>query len=384
MRKAEKPKLPPKPTDRLKLTWTLVLQALGGMLLGAVLSYQFLRGGFKLAPPDVAKPVVLGVLIVGFFMAMVVNLVAHEGGHALASRLRGGTILRGVIGRWRFERFRTGFRGRRARALKGIGGFVQSVLPVDAHFRDSMTVMLLGGPFANLAVAGLAALPLWLLELHFGLRLMLVEMVVFGLILGLVNLIPFRNAGFLTDGAQLWRLWTDPKALAHYERMGRIARASLDGLRPREIDAADLAALDPTHGFGMEKFVAQLVHKAVRDDLGDLAGARAIIDAALPDWERLPDGFRQLLAVSAANSLAQLDRDPARARAWLERAEGGLVEDYQLAEVEARIADIEGDPITRDLAIQRLRQGIADTIYLGDAKVYREKLELWEREGRIS
>jgi len=372
--------LPLGKSGELKLTWGLALQVLLGMAVGAFGSYQLLRGGFKWAPQGTNQLLMLGVVVTGFGIAMLGNLLVHELGHALAGQAMGGSIVRLVIGPWRYERFRSGYRWRKVRALAGIGGFVQSVLPADARLRHSTTVMLLGGPLSNLLLAALAFGLTHSFDLHWAVRLCLIEVAVFGAILGFVNLLPFRMQGFLTDGAQLFRLWTQADAFARAQLTARIARASIDGLRAREIADADVATLDPQHANPNDRFLALLLRSAVLADRGDLLAARASIDIALGDWDKLPDGFRQLLAISAANLAAQIDRDPERARAWLERAEGGLIEDYQYAEVRARIADLEGDPVTRDVSIEHLRQAVDDSIYLGDAKSYRDKLAKWDQE----
>ncbi len=372
--------LPQRNKGELKLSWGLVLQVLGGMAFGAWGSYQLLRGGFRLAPEGTDKLLMLAVVATGFGVAMVFNLVIHELGHALAGRAMGGSILRIVLGPWRYEQFRSGFRWRKVRALAGVGGFVQTVLPADERLRRATSVMLLGGPSSNLLLAAMAWGLTRTFDLHWALRLTLIEIAIFGAILGFVNLLPFRMQGFLTDGAQLFRLWTQPEALARAELGARIARSSIDGTRLREIADADIAALDPNHANPNERFVALVLQAGVLADRGFLSGAKRAVDRALADWDRLPDGFRQMLALQAANLSAQLDRDPKLAREWLDRAEGGIIEDYQYAEVRARIAELEGDPITRDMSIEHLRQAIADTIYLGDAKSYGEKLAKWERD----
>ena len=365
--------------NEFKLSFGLVLQILAGMAFGAWASYQLLRGGFSIAPAGTEKSWVLLLVVIAFVLALALNLALHELGHAFAGRVMGGTVLRVILGPFRYELFRSGFRWRKVRSLRGVGGFVQTVLPADGRLRAAMTVMLLGGPLANLLLAACAFVIARVPGVHYAVRLSCVEIATFGVILGLINLVPFRTQGFLTDGAQLWRLWMHPETLERTALTARIARSSIDGRRPRELDPADIEALDPSRSSGNERFVALLLRASVAADKGDLRAERTAIEAALADWEHLPDGFRQHLALSAANSCAQLDRDPVRAREWLARAEGGLIEEYQYAEVRARIANLEVDPITRDSSIEQMRRGIEDSIYLGDAKLVREKLARWDQ-----
>jgi hypothetical protein len=157
--------------------------------------------------------------------------------------------------------------------------------------------------------------------------------------------------------------------------MMRIVRASVDGLRPREIDPADLAALDIDQSEGMEKLAAQMLHAGVAYDTGDLAGTRVLLEPALADWKKLPDGLRQSLAMIAALLSAELDRDPAMAREWLQRAEAGLMNPFEFDWVRACIADLEGNAGERDAALARMRAALDDTIYLGEERVYREKMD---------
>lgn len=369
----------PQQLGRRKSGWrgilVVVFQAAAGGAFGFLATAALLKGGLQLAPPGTSKAWALLTFAVALALAVPVQTMVHELGHALAGRLMGGFLLRFVVGPWRCLRFRSGFRWQRVRSLKGIGGFVQTLMPADAQFRRAMTVMLLGGPLANLLLAGvywlvMAYAPYW------PLRVSAVGLVLFGVFLGLINLVPFRVRGFMTDGAQLLRLWTKPDALMHAQRMARIARSSVDGLRPRELQADDLAALDPSRLTGIERFAALALRAAVAADGGDLAQARRWLEPALADWDQWPDGFRQVLAIPAAELSIVLDGDAAAARAWLAKAEGGLIEDFHVAWVEAGIAGLEERAADRAQALERVRRGIEDTVYRGDEQIYRERLAL--------
>lgn len=332
-----------------------------------------LHSGVQLAPQGTDRLLKLYCIIGATIVALPVQVIIHELGHALLGRAFGGFLLRLVIGPWRYQRYRSGFRWQRVRLLKGLGGFVQILMPPDQRFRVALTWMLLGGPTANLVIAGLGLLLMWFAP-WWPLRVFAIPVVMVGLMIGLINLAPFRVSGFLTDGAQIWRIWTDRSALDRMQRMTRLLRASIDGLRPRDLDPDDIAALDPGKLVGLERFVALAVRVSVAEDEGRLEDARKLAHGALEDWDRLPDGFRQLLALSAAGTCARLDRDASGARKWLARAEGGLLEDFQVAWVEALIAELEGHTDEMALALDRVRKGIEDTIYVGDEQVYRERL----------
>jgi hypothetical protein len=352
----------------------LLLQMGIGAIVGGATMFLLLKGGVQLAPPGTNKALVVLLIVPALLAAMVVHFLAHELGHALVGQWMGGRILRVIVGPWRWELFRSGFRRVRVRSLKGIGGLAQTILPDGPNFRRAFVLMLLGGPFANLALAGIA----WLLLPMIGpwpLRVIAAVFVAIGLLIGLVNLLPFRSGGFQTDGLQLLRSFTDPQGLAARRRVLRIARASIDGLRPRDIDPDDLAALDIDKSQGMAKLAAQMLHAGVAYDSGDFAQTRKLLEPALADWQKLPDGLRQSLAMIAALLSAEFDRDPAMSREWLQRAEAGLVNSFEFDWVRACIADLEGDAAGRDAALARMRAGLDNTVYLGEESVYREKME---------
>lgn len=352
----------------------LLLQMGIGAVIGAATMILLLKGGAQLAPPETNKALVVLLIVPALLAAMLVHFLVHELGHALVGQWMGGRILRVIVGPWRWELFRSGYRRVRMRSLKGVGGMAQTILPDGPNFRRAFVFMLLGGPLANLLLAAMV----WLLLPLIGpwpLRLLAGVFVAIGLLIGLVNLLPFRSGGFQTDGLQLLKSFTDPQGLATRQRVLRIARASIDGMRPRDYDPVDLAALDIDKSEGMEKLAAQMLHAGVAYDSGDLARTRELLEPALADWQKLPDGLRQSLAMIAAHLSAELDRDPAMAREWLQRAEAGLSHPFEFDWVRACIADLEGNATERDAALKRMHAALDDTVYLGEERVFREKME---------
>lgn len=350
----------------------LLLQMAIGAVVGALLAKTLLSGG-ALAPAGASKLGVVLLALLGLMLAFPLQILVHELGHALLGVWQGGTLLRIVVGPWRWERRRSGFHYSKARALAGIGGFAQTVMPADQGFRAAMSWMLLGGPLANLLTAA-AAYAVMISPAPWPLRVLAIGPAVIGLLLGLVNLMPFATRGFLSDGAHLRNLWRRPAQSERQQRLMRLARASLDGRRLRELDPQDLAALDPAQLSGAERFGGVLLHASVHADRGEIEPARALIETGLDEWDQYPDGFRQSLAVLAAGFAASVDRDPLRARALLARAEGGLLEPFQTALVEAQIAHLEGRLAERDAAIARVRASLADTLYRGDVAVVEDAL----------
>jgi uncharacterized coiled-coil protein SlyX len=350
-------------------------QGLGAAAFGGISTFLLIRYADGLAPEGTAKLMVLAVVLVALIAAVWLHLIAHELGHALGARCYGGTLLRLLIGKSLFHRRRSGYRHQRIRGIKAIGGFAQSVLPVDERFNRAMVAMLLGGPLANLLIAGLMLPVVQIDWAPWPLRVAGIGLVGFGLFLGLVNLIPFRTGGFLTDGAQLLRFLREPGHRERARAVMRLARASLDGLRPREYPAEDLACFDTDASDPADRFAALYLHSAHAYDTGNVERARVLVGQALSDWERWPDGFRQHFAALAALLALEVDRDAETGRREYERARHGLLEEFQTSWLEALLADLESRHAEQAEALKRLEAALADTLLTGDARFYRERLE---------
>ena len=133
-------------------------------------------------------------------------MILHEAGHALAGLAVGMRIVALGIGRWRFERGGDGWRAWRGPSLAGVGGFAALVPgPGRGGGAPAQAVYLLGGPLANLvagagacvlAIAPASTAPAWVAGAILGLGIS-------GVLMGAINLVPFRTHGWRSDGMGL-------------------------------------------------------------------------------------------------------------------------------------------------------------------------------------
>lgn len=86
-------------------------------------------------------------------LAIAVNLVIHESGHALASNLVGFRLRAFAVGPFVLERKRNAFQLRLSLQTSALGGYIYS-LPVNQHrFREKEAVVVGAGPVANFLTA---------------------------------------------------------------------------------------------------------------------------------------------------------------------------------------------------------------------------------------
>src|SRR5690554_5353938 len=170
-----------------------------------------------------------------FIFAGWLNLILHEAGHALAGIAFGQRAYAFGIGPWRLERGQAGWHVRKGGAISGVGGFAALAPRAGrAGSRRDMVAFLLGGPFANLltGAAGLALLHCW--QPPALLAAALVGAVLSALLLGVVNLLPFRSKGWYSDGLNLLHLLRNNASARARIQSTQLLGLSLAGVRPRD------------------------------------------------------------------------------------------------------------------------------------------------------
>lgn len=133
---------------------------------------------------------ILCMLAAGFLA-----IAIHESGHAVVGELAGFHVNSLRVGRLQVDRpFRISlYRGRGT----GAGGWV-SLFPVK-HDKLVLraTLMLLAGPFASLASAGL------LIALPYSKGMFSAWFICISLLIGVMNLVPFRHRAVISDGGRV-------------------------------------------------------------------------------------------------------------------------------------------------------------------------------------
>lgn len=333
------PRPPEVPAWKQKQQWVqLLVGGLmgGGVTLWLILTVDDLRGGELLLISG-------ALLLVGWLQVLL-----HEAGHALAGLAAGLRLLALGVGPLRAERSAAGWRLHWAGSIRGIGGFAL-LLPRDGtHGRWQATTYLLGGPLANLLAAGLAwaAIRAGLADTMPWLALAWVT-VATGLVLGLMNLLPFLAGGWSSDGRQLLKLWQGSEEARLSATLARIGGLAMLGVRPRDWPqtlSLDFRLDDAPQGVGDALARCQLVHAIDTRAFDDPAAAAAAARLAGGFWQS-PDGMRQINALLLARWVLDTSGDAARADAWCALSEGGLLDQgASRAALRARIALLRGEP----------------------------------------
>lgn len=343
------PDAPAKPTSRARA----VLGALGGAAIGAALATAGIEAADALGiewralfPEEagIGRWLIGGALLL---LAFWLQVLLHEAGHAVAGIAGGLRPLAFGVGPLRLERSGEGWRFRWGGGLSGISGFAL-LLPSPEHppSRAAQAAYLLGGVVANALIAGAA---LWALSLTPSgvLQGLLVALVATGLFLAVVNLIPFRSQGWLSDGAGLWSLWRQPGLALASIALQQAVQASVEGVRPRDWPAGLLPREDAPFGEfgepGLDIAIASMrLSRAI--DAGQLPQAEAAAGYLHAAWPTATPALRPGLAAMLAVHCLLVRKDIATVRAWRERMVGSLLDmGCHEAWLDAEIALADGD-----------------------------------------
>lgn len=341
------------PRARAWRRWTVVvLTFLGGGLFGVAAATFADRLLGVLSWPALAG------LFASLMLGVWLHVVLHEAGHALAGLAAGMRPVALGVGRWRFERSASGaWQRRRADAIAGVGGFA-IMLPRDGRGRGrrAQAIYLLGGPLANL----LTALAAGLLATRLSSPLAVAALSGIGvgaLLVGLVNLVPFRTHGWSSDGMSLWQLLRGAGDALLGQRLQAAAGLSLSGTRPRDWPP-DLLPDEPALDGASPLLAAQgrMLRLAHAVDRGDRDAAWADARALAAGARTVPAAFRAHVAVAMAGFAEATTEDTALLAAWRPWCEGGLLDlspyrHWLDAELAARRG--EADAAARALACAR-------------------------------
>ena len=269
--------------------------------------------------------------------------LVHEGGHALAAWLVGIRIVRVDLGPIRLETTASGWRvGRTSR----LSSWAVYPLPSTPHrLRWRHAVLLAGGPAAVIG-AGAAYLGLAAVAAGSVLRLALLAGALMSVMDGLVSLVPVGWRSVRTDGWKLLTWLTDPAvALLRVSTTTLLLHAAL-GERPAEWPDAWIAAgreAPPGRDLAQYATARYFAYLAARD--------RGRLDEA---WRYLSDALARVCELSTTQGGAVLAeaalhhawafRDPASARALLDRVPDVAVLKVHRARAIGAIALAEGRP----------------------------------------
>ncbi len=321
----------------------------------------------------------LYILIAVFAMVGLLFLTTaiHEGGHFLAARHAGQTVVRAQLGPFEFIAGRSGWRARRRKAAMNVGGYVMACADYSRPWRPQMLWMMSGGIAANLVAALVfAALALslpgpwsplaWAIAVQNAGH-------------GLANAFPTRIA-MPSDGMQLLAWWRGiaedhPDLIA-----SRVTSASIAGHTADEVSDADLATLDD--GPLPSQVLAQWIRLKAAQMRGEWAASadagralEALCGSASPDLTKRLADLRWMARVDAAFSQALADGRPDALRS-LEFDEGPhWLCPYRWPRTQALLAAFEGNISLRDALLAESARWAEDSVD-GAVGVSEKKLSL--------
>ena len=343
----------PKPAKKFTLAGLMML--IGSATGGGLVAWSSMR-----ALGDDASPGHLAVVVLALLLAIWLQLLIHETGHALAALSRGYRAMAFGAGPLRLERGQAGWRFHVAKNVGGIGGFAALLPPADArHPRVDDAIYLAGGPLANLLAAALSFAALGWTEPGTVAATLLGSFAAFGVLIGALNLVPFTSAGWRSDGLGLLDLWRRPELVAGYRRVQQVGALQLTGTRPRDWPDALVPELPPPDADPHLRRGVALLRLSRALDREQPAPAREAATTLAADWAEAPDGMRQVIALSLAAHGALVERDPALVEAWLGHTDGGL---YDLSAsrrwLAAEAAALRGDLAGARVAIAEARAAL--------------------------
>ncbi len=220
------------------------------------------------------------------------------------------------------------------------GGFAMS-LPVRGEFRRSRFAWTVaGGPLASILMAGVC----WASIVRSGDGDWIGTFFWSAMITIASSAIPYSVRGIMSDGGRLWQLFRDPVATRCMLNLRALHADEVRGMRPRDWDAELVEAALKTPATESYYPYLQLLAFYRRVDLGDEQGALPYLEnalAAVPHASR--SAITRACYLEAACASADIQRNPAQARRWMERAaqlKRGKAEERH--GIEASIAMAEG------------------------------------------
>lgn len=322
----------------------------------------------------------LATLAVGLWL----HVILHEAGHALAGLAVGMRIVALGIGRCRFERGGDGWRAWRGPSLAGVGGFAALVPgPGRGGGAPAQAVYLLGGPLANLvagagacvlAIALASTAPAWVAGAILGLGIS-------GVLMGAINLVPFRTHGWRSDGMGLADLLLGRPDARLLQRAQAAMALSAAGTRARDWPADVVPAESglAAASVGAATMVRQLrLARAV--DAGDHMAASEAAHALVAGAGTLPATFRGQVALSMAAWAARCSADTALLEAWRAHCSGAILDATPLLHwLDGELARRHGDHAAARRELAAARRTLGRLPDAGGAKALSDALDQLEQ-----
>lgn len=348
----------PTARDSHRARWLQTLILLGSTVLGAGLA-----GGIYFATrlalrfPGVREWFTgMGTAVSGWDALILPVLAlfavaAHEVGHLAGGASQGMRFLLLIIGPFQWHATSCGTRFKWVTHL-GLMGGIAAMVPegVGPRLRRQLATMIASGPGASLLLGMFAAFAASQMEGRLAAYATGTAILSTGLFV--ITALPFRAAGFMSDGLQLLDLWRGQDAVPERALLLEISAQSLAGTRPRDWNPSSIAALGRLDSREPVRRIAatqlRLYHAMDRQDAVARERLRELLEQQVGDQA---DGFRQSALVELA-ICAGLRGDIRAARTHLSLAKGGVVDESRRLLAQTSLARLEG----ADEQVKRLRQ----------------------------
>jgi hypothetical protein len=262
-------------------------------------------------------------------------VAVHEGGHLLGARLAGFRFLFMTIGPLRIALEGGRLRWSFYTGLNNTGGLTCCVPTGEEGFRRRMILMVACGPLASLA-GGLLVYA-WAPPFRAWQVFAVLSLSAFA-----VSALPVHRDVFYFDGALISLFLRNGEEAEQLSALLLLYGAACVQ-RPREWSAALLKKAAQGKGRSAAAYSAALLGYGHALDAGDLEQAGKYLEEAQAHGQDLPPQMRSLGLVEAAYFAASHRGDAAGARALLEQAGPGFMEeDHERLRAEAAILLAEG------------------------------------------
>jgi len=321
----------PKRAKRKRLGNTLLGFA-SGLLFAAVLIWT------DNSARDAKNPAA-GFSLFFFFLAIILSVAVHEGGHLLAGwsvGFRFSFISVGPLS-LRLEYGRLKLHLRRGMPAAGYAGMHVNRV---SRLRLRLLVFTVAGPLANLLSVALTIIFLdyifptnasgWLyLPAHLFLQI--------SLILGLVNLVPFRLGMLFNDGSRIAMLLWSRTRSRRWMCITAVGNQSQQGVRPRHWRSTWVRGTSSLHDGSVDDFAGNWISYVRANDRQDAPLAASHLEKCLELMNQVGLPTQDLVALEAAVFLAWFRNDPMTAQKWAAQVKK-LTTIPQLLRIRAEVA----------------------------------------------
>jgi hypothetical protein len=257
----------------------------------------------------------LAFYLVGLFL----TLVVHEVGHLLAGWFVGFRFSLISIGP---VSMRLEYGKLRVQLRRGIpaGGYAGMHLDQVRRLRSRLLIFSGAGPVANLlAAAGMAVFLRYSLSQSPGGWLYAPANIFLwiSVVIGLVNLVPFKRGMLYTDGARIAMLLLSRARSRRWICIAAVGNQNQKGVRSREYKRTWLRAATSLHDGSVDDFAGNWLAYASANDRKDAPLAALHLERCLELVNLLGPSIQDLVALEAAVFTAWFRNNAAVAQTWL-------------------------------------------------------------------